>query len=664
MLPADTRIIGLTLLVVLCGTGADADDALPEETVDPPAQTQGERHAHASLASGYRFISPDGATVAANPYGVNRSGITADFAAGLLETDLKLRADGQFFHPDEYQSELSFDYAGIIRAELEGRSLHHNLARRPLFTDFQSTENATFGLPTVDYRANPSRNGQELGITSRQDRADVRIRFGHFPGHLSLGYWRFRQTGHDQLVVADFERANALNTFYDVTRRIDQVAHEGRLGLDANLGPLSLAYAFKIRDFNNNAPAVSAPFTIAVPTESRVTSHNIKLFSNLSGGLTAAAAYSITQRENTSQRNDLTRSSQPRDTIQQISGDLAYTPFKELTVALKYRHLEIDRETPETVTTLSSGTNSVRPGTSSTKDTLILATSWRPDQRLTLRGEYRGALISRDNVAVPMTVTTSQAVSSDTSQLHTGTLSLLWRPLRGTKLNASYSYTTNSRPTTQNDFNGRHNGNLLFDWSHNGRWGTTVHYRATAEQNTTNTSTTTAPISSLTTPRDSLAQSAGAAVWFSPLPKLVMTASYGCSVIDARQALLFSSQTANSLSTTNYSSLGHVYGLEGVYAANDQLDLSLGLHQIRSNARFQVPSQAFTLTGPYAATTTGIGSYNRLETTESSVSTRVDWRFVKHLGAVLEYRFSAYRSDDLQYNGDIHSTTVSLTARW
>lgn len=671
MLLSSTKLSAAFLLITLLAvmpTWAAPPELEQEQDDEPLAyQEEGEAHAYAEATGGYRFVSPVGPAARANPYGVNRSGVTAGFSAGLLGPDLKLRADGQFLHPDDYQTELVFDYSGKLRAELESRSLYHNLVRRDLFPSFTSTV-----PPFATYNAVAANDPASLGIASRQDRAETRIRLGNHPAHLSLGYWRFTQTGYDQLIVADFERLNAVNTFYDVTRRIDQATQEGRVGLDANLGPISLAYTFRIREFNNSAPPIAIaafPVAVSVPAESRVTSHSIKLYSDLSGGLTATAAYTLTQRENISQRSDQALSGRPQDTIQQAAGDLAYTPFKELTVVLKYRHHEIERETPIIISSAfaTPAVNAVRPATDSVKDTLELASAWRPDQQLTLRAEYRADLIRRDNVWLPMTATTTQAVTSDESQLHSGTLSALWRPWRATKLNATYSYVSNNHPTSLNDFNERHVGNLLFDWSSSGRWGVNSHYRATAEQSRISSVTTSAPVTSLVTPRDSLAQSAGVSVWFSPIQKLVLTASYGCMALDANQALLFSPQSASSLTATRYSSLGHVYGLDGVYSFSDQLDLSFGLQQVRSRATYEVPAQLFALAGPPVypvASTAGIGSYNRLDSTESSASARIDWRFAKHLGLMLDYRFSSYRSDDTQYNGDIHSTTVSLTARW
>lgn len=652
---SDATILATALLACLSCVGvACADGALP----DADGQAEREQHGEVEtrrfmeLAGGYRFVSPDGQSARANPYGVNRSGATAELSAGLLGADLKLMVDGLFLHADDYQSSLDLDYSGIVRGSLESRSMFHNLARRGLFAGFTSTAG-----PGASYLAQPSGDPTALGVASRLDRVDTRIRFGHSPAHLSLGYWRFTQTGYDQLIVADFERTNVAappNIFYDVTRRIDQVTQEGRVGLDASLGPLNLAYSFRIRDFANNAPAVTGPFgfAVAVPAESRVTAHTVKLYSNLSGGLTAAAAYSLTQRENTSQRSDQTLSGQPKDTIQQIAGDLAYTPFKELTLVLKYRHRSIERETPTSLSSIYSGTSAVRPAADTTRDTVVLAASWRPDPLLTLRGEYRAELLSRDNVAVPMTAASAtQLVTADESLLHTGTLSLLWRPLRAARINASYSYATNSRPASLYDFSERHAAHLLIDWNQGGRWGGTTHYRATADSNPVTSSTAWFATNTLVTPRDGLNQSAGASIWFSPLQRLVLTATYGCVAIDASQAMLLGGGTSSLAS--RYSSLGHLYGLDAVYAATDRLDLSASLQQVRSRATFQLP-----------AASPDIGSFNRLDATETAAATRIDWRFSRHLGASLDYRFSAYRSDDPQYNGDLHSTTVSLTARW
>lgn len=639
-----TCITVLIILLSLAGTRCLAAEEPPPAEGHPEVTEQ--QQFIGTLASGYRMVSSTGSAALANPYGVNRSGTTAAFTLGMLSPELKLRADGQFLDPDDYLGELFFDYAGMVRIDLESRSLRHNLVREPLFQSFTST-----ALPLVTYTAVPDSTPGEPELVARQSRVDTRVRLGHLPAHLSLGYWRFERSGSEQRMVNDL----ATNTFYTVSRRIDQATNEARVGVDANLGLFSLAYSFRIRDFNNQATPLtisSLPAAVMEPADSRVTTHTAKLFSNLSGGLTATAAYSISQRENTTQRSDLYRSSQPRDTIQQISGDLSYTPLPQLSLALRYRHREVDRDTPRLVGSVySAGIIAVQPATSTTKDAASLSAAWRPDSRLTVRGEYCAELISRDQVWDTGTAT----LGSDANQLHSGTVAVLWRPLRTTRLHASYRFTNNNKPTPLYSFDDRHTGNLLLDWSSTGRWGVTAHYRAVADRND-DRSTVTAPVTAeIATPRDSLSQSAGGSAWFSPLSRLMLTATYGWLGLDARQTFLFNPADATTRTATSYRSHAHMYGLEGTYAASDRLDLGLGLHQTRSLARFQVPLWSAA---------SGIGNDSRLDTTETTTSGRLNWQVTSQFGCLLEYRFTAHRGQDSRYDADLHQTLLSLTARW
>ncbi|MDY0384760.1 hypothetical protein [Trichlorobacter sp.] len=643
---ATTCITVLVILLCLAGTRRLAAEEPPPAAEHP--EVAAEQQFTGSLSGGYRMASSSGSAALVNPYGVNRSGAAAAFTLGLLGPEQKLRAAGQFLHPDDYLGELFFDYAGMVRVDLESRSLRHNLIREPLFQSFTSTT-----APFMTYTAVPDSTPGEPELVTRQSRVDTRVRLGHLPAHLSLGYWRFDRSGSEQRVVSDVTFPN--NTFYSVARRIDQATNEARVGVDANLGPVNLAYSFRIRDFNNQATPLtisSLPAAVMVPAEGRVTTHSAKAFSNLSGGLTATAAYSISQRENTSQRSDLYRSSQPRDTIQQISGDLSYTPLPQLSMALRYRHREVDRDTPGLVGSVySAGIIAVQPATSTTKDAVSLSAAWRPVSRLMLRGEYCAELISRDQVWDAAT----SSLGSDANQLHSGTLAVLWRPLRTTRFHASYRYTANSQPTPLYGFDDRHTGNLLLDWSSTGRWGVSAHYRAIADRNDERSTVTAPTIREIATPRDSLHQSAGGSVWFSPQSRLVLTVTYGWLGLDARQTSLFNPADATTRTATSYTSQAHVYGLEGAYAANDRLDIGLGLHQTRSQARFQVPSWS---------SAAGIGTDSRLDTTETAASGRLDWRLTPHLGCLLEYRFSAYRGQDRRYDADLHQTLLSLKARW
>ncbi|MGE3259445.1 MAG: hypothetical protein AB7I29_12170, partial [Geobacter sp.] len=78
-----TCITGATLLLALTAAAVSAESS-------PPDTLLCDKHSSASLFTGYRFISPDGATALANPYGVNRSGASGGFVAAMMGHELKL----------------------------------------------------------------------------------------------------------------------------------------------------------------------------------------------------------------------------------------------------------------------------------------------------------------------------------------------------------------------------------------------------------------------------------------------------------------------------------------------------------------------------------------------------------------------------------------------
>ena len=62
--------------------------------------------------------------------------------------------------------------------------------------------------------------------------------------------------------------------------------------------------------------------------------------------------------------------------------------------------------------------------------------------------------------------------------------------------------------------------------------------------------------------------------------------------------------------------------------------------------------------------TAGITELTRLDTTETALSARADWRFNAVLGCSLDYSFRQYDSNQQLYNGSVHSTMATLKARW
>lgn len=661
----------------------------------------GKPYTYASLQSGYLFVTPDGPTGAAAPYGRLKSGPTAALSAGTLNSDLKLALDGQFLNEDDYRGELSLDYSGYYRLHVEGGALWHNLLpeRLPQSTD--------------SFRSQPLDTGASYGLRTTTTLVENRIKLGNNPFHINLGYWQLTREGTEQVRFSDYNSggsnlpgtpSSSQNTVYSLAMKADRITREGNVGVSGHLGWFDLAYVFTIRDFINSAADSRVQFNntasgaliagnqaVNVIPDSRVTSHTIKLFSDLSGGLVGSAAYTLTRRENNGGHGDAVPSSQPVATLQSAAGNISYTPSKEVSLALKYRHQEINREAPATVYypyaqttsttsafyTSTAGTLVVRQATDTVKDTLVLSSIFRPNATTIYRLEYSGEIESRDNLS--SSNESPYALHSDTRQTHTGTASFSWKPAPGLKLNASYSYAACDNPAYGASFSERHTGKLLLTYVHDGHWGLTSSYLARYETSASSASTVTSTtvtvdpasvVGTFNLPRENLNNTATVGFWFSPLDRLTVTTSYSFLQSDTAQTLLLNSLSQSALLAANYRSTAHVYGIDAVYAASDRLDLSLGLQQVRSDARFSVPSNvAFSATNTTTGVVTnysssGIGDLSKLVTTETGISTRVDWRITDLLGCVLDYGYRLYDSDSSVFDGSVHTATVSVRARW
>lgn len=679
-------LLFLAIIMVLLVSASPAfcevdkpDDAGPDEEQELQ-KVELKPYALTSVHTGYRFATPDGPFAAAAPYGSFKSGAMLGFNVASIGSDLKLSADGVFFSEEDYATELELDYSGYYRLHLEGWSLWRNIVAEslpPSSASYTTHQDDRGGL------------GTRVSITQ----ADNRIRIGNNPIHVNLGYWQLVRDGAEQLRFADyyFGGNNTTNHIYSQNKTVNNTTREGSIGLDGHLEWLNFAYGFLVRDFANDAADNRFPFASSlngalitgsqqahdVISDSRLTSHTFKLYTDMSGGLVGSAAYTLTQRENRGGHGDGVPSSRPEDTIHNIAGDISYSPYKELSFALKYRRQEIDRDSPASISypysriptsgtipgvyydtngnLLPNGTLRVRPSTDSVKDTLILSSIVRPYPSLIYRFEYKAELESRENVW-PLRSQADQNVAnnSDNRLTHTGKVSFYWKPAKGLKLDAFYSYAACDNPAYVASFSERHSGKLLLTYLNNGKWGATASYLNQYE---------TGEANGAAKARESANSSANTSIWFSPVERLTLTTSYSFLHSNTKQPIIFSNQSPDSLSATSYDSVAHVYGIDASYAVNEQLDLALAFQQVRSNARFDVQDVSYTV-APTTYTTSGITDLTRLDSTETGVSARVDWRFTEMFGSSLDYGFRLYDSGNPLYDGSVHTTTLSFKARW
>jgi hypothetical protein len=624
----------------------------PHMTVDVAADNIETLH-HAAVYAGYRFVSPVDNPSAAAPYLKLKSGVSGGFSAGTFGTDLKLLVDGRFLHADDYNTGLTLDYSGLYRLKIESSSLWHNLER---------TQPATAASVT----SRELDSGASYGTRTVISRAENRIKLGNNPVHLTLNYWQLTREGTYQLRFSDYAFDGKPNSAATRSIPVDSVTREGTIGLDAHIGPVNAAYLFTIRDFSNLAPDSRYQFpardTLAhdVINDSRLVSHTFKLFSDLSGGLTTSAQYSIIQRETATDRGDARPSSNPEDTMQTASGEISYTPFKELTLNARYRRLQIDRESPETIhapllqLTPAASTLQVRPSSSSAKDTLILSASYRPILKAVYRFEYRAELESRESLPDHQTV--FSASKSDSRQTHTGKATFIWKPVDGVKLHTSYSFAASDNPAYPSSFAERHNGQALISYTNKGLWGVTANYQGRFESGASSYQQTDLP-------RESLSNSVNGSIWFSPMERVTVNAGYSYQKSSVDQANVFFNSFAMSVpirTAGSYSSAAHIYSLDAVVALTRMLDLSLAFQQTFSDVRFSASDNSTIA----VLSSSGIGDQSRLVSTATGLTSRADLRLSSHLGCSLGYSFRMLNTGQPDLDGSAHETLLALTGRW
>lgn len=689
----------LVLLLVPYAFGQDKPGETPEEAspaairYDNSAEQEDigveveetpklETHTLVGGFAGYRFLSVNKYGGRAAPYEYLHSNPVGGLFIDSLGKNLKFVLEGAYTNDNDYHGDILFDYAGDYRFHLRTEALFHNL-------DHLLVPAESFPLGAATYTLQDLDPGAIYGVKAEQDLAAFRLKLHDFPMHLNLRYWRFSKEGSKQLIFADQSFEASSNIINAVSRTIDQQTHEGTIGFDAHLGYVDVIYDFKIRQFSDQA-SIPRDMFLAMPDlagnivrnpglqehnenpDSRMISHTIKLHTSLAGGLVGAASYTYGKRENLSNLTDIAGANQVVATFQNMAGDVTYMPCGEFSAAFKYRRQQMDNDNPAAVISLfaTSPLTGVRPSLDTVKDTLTATLSLRPIKRLTVKGEYKGEFSHRDNVSAVQSSSTWSL--PENSEKHTGTLSILTRPLNGLRLKALYSYSATGHPSYGTSYADRHEGQLLATYNKTGMWGVTANYRARRDSNdqiTRNTITSVIPLeySPYFAPlgRKQATDNATVSVWFTPLDKLTVTGSYGFLRSSADQAVLFTvvNLAANPAisDATNYTNQAQIYSLNFAYQMNERIDLSLLLQQVRSFAEFS--PQFLAVNG--TTNTAGIDAISRTKTVESALSLRAHYQLTKNLSCAVDYTYRDYdEKNSILFDGSVNSVIAYLSAKW
>ena len=652
-----------------------------DERVVAPLELKGGR-------LGYNQTSVAGYGGRASEYGFLHSSASGELFYRTLKKEGNFELEGDYLNEHDYRGDLLIDYKGDYRLHLRTESLYHNLDRELLFSPNFLAGRADLPAPaTALYQAQQD-PAQNYGVSVTQDLAEFRYRLHNFPLHVNLGYWRLVKEGTVQQRFADTAFEGATNTIFAQARGVQHQTQEGHLGMDAHLGWLDIIYDFRVRVFRDQMAIPTASFAprsdfLGNPQvlggvqqhnedpDSRFFSHTVKLHTSLAGGVVGSGSYSIDQRENLSRLTDTSGVKHTGVNLQNVAGDFVYTPCKEFSLALKYRRQQLDNTDRGTVSNINFAVPGqvVKPPVDSTKDVAIATLSFKPRKELTLVGEYRGEVLTRDHVAGSPSLS-AWALPED-SATQKGSLAVLYHPSKGMRITGKYSYETTDHPSYGNSFQQKHEGQLLATYTA-AKWGATANLTARREWNDQiehflvdapfsdpASYTASSPLS-----RDRATENANLGVWFTPLQRVTLSANYAYLHSRVEQGVLFTGVASGSQDTADFTTHSQVYGVNATCAATEKLDLSLMLQQIRSASAFTPQETSFT-TVP--GDTSGIREITRQDTVISSASARGEYRFTRLWSGSLEYTLQDYNEKNpvySAYNGTVHAVVAYLTAKW
>jgi len=436
------------LIVLVCGLALGCCISLSMAEEDrPPAKARGaggnpEQEEPAvyfktegDFFLGYRWVSTEDSLKAAE-YIYPHSSVS--FGLNLLSCPLPYRyhANAEFVSPHDFYADAGFAYKDLVlfRDILVG--VHHNLDH----FSYQFPGEPT-GLIYTD------RNTEEENyIDFASNLMSLRLKAPDFPFHTFINHRHVEREGRVQqrFLLGYFDELNMVSESRDVNWKSNAM----KLGANSHFGPVELEYAYDQAEFdpghnnilydsypaadNLGRPADIYPHNLVPETES--SAHTIRMHSSYTGGIVAAASVSnLNQKNNYS----LTESSTWKGAF-----DLGWIPDPVVAFFFKYRHRDVDMDTPDAVTLNGQNnaiTYTVREGVSYDADVFSLSSRYKPLHRLSLFASYEFSLLDRKDVA-EWELLTSQ------TKVHTIDLKALAKPHDRVTVKAIYEYKNYDQP--------------------------------------------------------------------------------------------------------------------------------------------------------------------------------------------------------------------------
>ncbi|RJX31862.1 MAG: hypothetical protein C4531_06985 [Desulfurivibrio sp.] len=384
---------------------------------------------------GYRWLSDEDSLKAAE-YIYPHSSVTLGLDLVSCPLPYRYHVNAEYLSNYDYYTDAGFAYKDLVlfRDILVG--VHHNLDH----SNYQYAGEP----PELIYTDRNAWDDYYVDFVSNL--LSLRLKAPDFPLHTFVNQRHVEREGkvEQRFLLGDFNEIHKVSEARDV----DWNSNALKLGANSHLGPVEVEYAYDQADFDPNGndilhdaypasvdfarPGDSYPHNVVPETESAA--HSVKMHSSYTGGLVAAATLSSLNEKN--------NYSGTESTTWKGAFDFSWIPDPAVGLFFKYRHKDVDLDTPGS-TTLTGLVNTlnypVRQGISYDKDVFSLSSRYRPGKLVTLFATYEFSHLDRQDVDAWL-------VLPGQSNTHTINLTANARPLDKVKVTAGYEYKNFSQP--------------------------------------------------------------------------------------------------------------------------------------------------------------------------------------------------------------------------
>lgn len=582
---------------------------------------------------GYRWNVTDGNPMAGE-YEYQHSSVAGSAVIEYDPLPHRILLETYVLNQKDYFSEFDYAYKDIVMLNMMTRSLFHNLDHYSLGQDDPATLPSYF----TDFNT-----GDLYGTQTAMNRFQVRVKTPDFPFHI---YFEAKNQEKQGLIQQRF--SSGFNKMAR-SRDIDWVTQETKATVNSHLGWVEVEYSHATKQFTDTHGKV---MTDTVPGGSLSYTHNlvpdlessvdtVKIHTSHTGRISAGATYSSGERTNVFNA--------VKATFVNAAGDIGWIPTKDVTVAVKYRHYDVDQDNQGGMTTYA-----VRNAISYQKDIMSGMVRYRATERLTVRGEVAFESLNRD-------VWTGDPAGSwqldDKVTRNTARLGATYRLTNRLMLRGDISHQTaavpaNSVDNTYPETSDTARGTLTwtpkawFNWLLSG--GTVREERELGGDFT----------GTRTTERNRVLNS----FTFIVGKKTSITPSYAFFQNKQTGPVVYSYDngvTTDKIAETGvpYADTAHVASLAVSYALADAMLLTADAGRSWSRGSWQ---NAGVVPG-----STGIAELTSIKVVETIAGANLDVRYSKNLGT--EFRYQVRRLDDIldsAQDGKSQIVLATLSYRW